>query len=57
MRLEDLLSTVVTVVWFLAFVALCLWAWSGRRRKDFAAAARMPLEDAPAPEAPKPGGS
>jgi len=42
----DLLSSVVTVVWFLAFIALCVWAWSGRRRKDFEAAARMPLEEA-----------
>ena len=41
----DVLSSVVTIVWFLAFVALCLWAWSGRRRKDFDAAAQLPLED------------
>jgi cytochrome c oxidase cbb3-type subunit IV len=42
----DLLSSAVTIVWFLAFIALCVWAWSGRRRKDFEAAARMPLEEA-----------
>ena len=41
----DLLSSVVTIVWFLAFIALCVWAWSGRRRKDFEAAARLPLEE------------
>ena len=45
MHLIDLMTTVVTVVWFVAFVALCLWAWSGRRRKDYAAAARLPLDD------------
>jgi len=44
-HLIDLMTTVVTVVWFVAFVALCLWAWSGRRRKDYAAAARLPLDD------------
>ena len=37
---------VVTVVWFLTFIALCGWAWSSRRRKDFAAAARLPLDEA-----------
>lgn len=37
---------IVTVVWFLIFIAVCCWAWSGRRRQDFAAAARLPLEDA-----------
>ncbi len=41
----EALSSVVTIVWFLAFVALCVWAWSGRRRKDFEAAARLPLEE------------
>lgn len=41
----DVLSSVVTIVWFLAFIALCVWAWSGRRRKEFDAAARLPLEE------------
>ncbi len=41
----DVLSSVVTVVWFLSFIALCVWAWSGRRRRDFDAAARLPLEE------------
>jgi cbb3-type cytochrome oxidase subunit 3 len=41
----DLMSGVVTIVWFLAFIGLCLWAWSSRRARDFAAAARMPLEE------------
>jgi cytochrome c oxidase cbb3-type subunit 4 len=41
----DVLSSVVTVVWFLCFIALCVWAWSGRRRKHWDAAARLPLEE------------
>ena len=41
----DVLSSAVTIVWFIAFIALCLWAWSGRRRKDYDAAARLPLEE------------
>jgi len=31
-------------VWFATFVGICAWAWSGRRRRDFARAARMALE-------------
>jgi cytochrome c oxidase cbb3-type subunit 4 len=41
----EALSSAVTVLWLLAFIALCLWAWSGRRRKDFDAAARLPFDD------------
>jgi cytochrome c oxidase cbb3-type subunit 4 len=39
-----LIRSVVTVALFLLFVALCLWAWSSRRRDEFAAAARLPFE-------------
>jgi len=41
----NILSSVVTIVWFVAFIALCFWAWSGRRRKDFEVAARLPFDD------------
>jgi cytochrome c oxidase cbb3-type subunit IV len=44
--LTVILRSVITVVWFATFVGLCLWAWSGRRRKDFDAAARLPFDDA-----------
>jgi cbb3-type cytochrome oxidase subunit 3 len=40
----ELLSGVVTLVWFIAFILLCLWAWSRRRHSVYAAAARMPLD-------------
>jgi cytochrome c oxidase cbb3-type subunit IV len=49
MHLETL-SSAVTVIWFLAFVALCFWAWSGRRRKDYDAAARLPFDEPPGGE-------
>ncbi|HKZ74267.1 MAG TPA: cbb3-type cytochrome c oxidase subunit 3 [Steroidobacteraceae bacterium] len=39
------LSGIVTAVLIVAFVGICAWAWSARRRKTFDAAARMPLED------------
>jgi cytochrome c oxidase cbb3-type subunit 4 len=39
----------ITLALFVAFVALVAWAWSKRRKADFDALARMPLEeDAPA---------
>ena len=41
----EVLSGAVTVLWLLAFIALCLWAWSGRRRKEFEAAARLPFDE------------
>ena len=34
-----------TVVAFVFFVAVVIWAWSGRRKKDFDEAARMALDD------------
>ena len=40
----EFLSAVVTLVWFVAFIGLWLWAWSSRRQGDYAAAARLPLE-------------
>jgi cytochrome c oxidase cbb3-type subunit 4 len=39
------LSSVMTVVMMAIFIGIVLWAWSGRRREDFEAAARVPLED------------
>lgn len=33
-----------TVVMLVLFIAICFWAWSGRRKSTFDAAARMPLE-------------
>ena len=45
------LSGVMTAVLMLTFIGIVLWAWSSRRRSSFDAAARMPLEDDPAPTA------
>jgi cytochrome c oxidase cbb3-type subunit 4 len=47
-----LLHSVWTVLLFLTFLGIVAWAWSGRRRARFEAAARAPLEeDADAPAA------
>ncbi len=34
-----------TVLLLITFIGIVLWAWSGRRRAAFDAAARLPLED------------
>jgi len=35
----------LTAVMFAVFMGIVLWAWSGRRKSDFEAAARLPLDD------------
>lgn len=35
----------ITVAAFITFLAIVAWAWSSRRRADFDAAARLPLEE------------
>ena len=41
----DTFRGVVTGVLLVLFLWLVAWAWSRARRKDFDAAARLPLED------------
>jgi cytochrome c oxidase cbb3-type subunit 4 len=36
---------VLTIILMLLFVGLVFWAYSRRRKKDFDAAARLPLDD------------
>ncbi len=35
---------IFAVVMLLLFIGICGWAWSARRKPDFDAAARLPLE-------------
>ena len=44
-----IIRTLITVILFSSFIVLWFWAWRGERREEFAAAARMPLEDEAAP--------
>jgi cytochrome c oxidase cbb3-type subunit 4 len=44
MDINDM-RALITVLTFVAFVAIVVWAWSGRRRNEFDAAARMALDD------------
>jgi len=43
------LRTVITVVAFVTFIGIFLWAWSGRRKTAFAQASRIPLDDDDSP--------
>ena len=36
-----------TLLLMLAFIGIVVWAWSGKRKKDFDEAARLPLDDDP----------
>ena len=38
-------SGLVTALLLLCFLAGVAWAWSGKRRRDFDEAARIPLQD------------
>ena len=40
-----MLSGIVTSILLVLFVAGWVWAWSPRRKRDFDAAARLPLDD------------
>ena len=41
----NIVREAVTVVSFVIFVGIVLWAWSSANRERFAEAARLPLDD------------
>jgi cytochrome c oxidase cbb3-type subunit 4 len=41
----NLMREAVTLVSFAAFLGIVIWAWSGRRKSHFDAAARIPLDE------------
>ena len=41
----DLVRALITLISFLAFLAIVAWAWSGRRAKRFDEAANLPFAD------------
>ena len=47
------MSSVMTVVMMAVFIGIVLWAWSGKRREEFDAAARVPLDDDTPVEEPR----
>ena len=40
-----MLSGIITAVLLVLFLIGWIWAWSPRRKRDFDAAARLPLDD------------
>ena len=36
---------VITAVTMIAFLGICAWAWSSRRKQDFEKVAELPLEE------------
>jgi cytochrome c oxidase cbb3-type subunit 4 len=44
MDINDMRSA-ITVLAFLSFIGIVIWAWSGKRKAAFDEAARLPLED------------
>ena len=42
-----MLPGIATAVLFVLFIAVCVWAFSPARKRDFDAAARLPLSDEP----------
>jgi len=41
----NLMREAVTLVSFAAFLGIVIWAWSARRKSQFDAAARIPLDE------------
>jgi cytochrome c oxidase cbb3-type subunit 4 len=41
----NIVRGLLTAVLLFAFIGLCIWAWSKRRKADFDAVAALPLEE------------
>ena len=44
MDINDIRGLLTALLLF-AFIGLCIWAWSSRRKADFEATAALPLEE------------
>lgn len=44
-RGAEMLSGIITAILLALFIVGWFWAWSPRRKQDFDAAARLPLDD------------
>ena len=49
-----MITGIFTAVLLAMFLGIVAWAWSGRRRADFAAAAQLPFADSAADNRPEP---
>ncbi|MDX1519442.1 MAG: cbb3-type cytochrome c oxidase subunit 3 [Gammaproteobacteria bacterium] len=41
----SMIFSIWTVVVLILFIGIVIWAWSGRQKKEFEEAARIPLND------------
>lgn len=41
----NILRSIITVLLFVAFIGLWVWAWSKNRKADFEEAANIPFQD------------
>ena len=41
----SIILSIWTVIVFFLFIAICLWAWSGSKTKDFESAAQIPFTE------------
>ncbi len=44
-ELINLLRSIHTVLMFVVFIGICVWAYSGRRKRAFEEAANLPFAD------------
>jgi len=41
----NIIRSILTVVIFIAFIAICIWAYSKGRKKEFEEAANLPFQE------------
>jgi len=45
----NLVRSILTVVLLVVFIGIVAWAWSGKRKQAFDAAAQLPFDEEPEP--------
>ena len=53
--MTGLMHSIWTVMVFIVFIGIVLWAYSGARKKDYDEASRMALDNEPEKDQPKSG--
>ena len=41
----SIIATISTIVVLITFIAIVIWAWSGKRKQDFDEAANLPFDE------------
>lgn len=53
--MESLLQSAWTIVVMIVFLGIVVWAWSGKRKRDFDEAANLPFRHDPTDDSEQPG--